>query len=163
MKAYGLGAAFLALALGILGPVSSALPIRAQAKVPVKVTVTVGGSTETLRGIGACGHEPQAYIYDAAASLWMADYTADARHVALSYWRLAGGGGDQFSLLVRSGPTDHRISTVKGSGLEGSGRSTYQPTAQGGRFEIIGKDQTGATLSAVIECARFGAITAEGG
>jgi len=155
--------AFLALAMGALGASLSPAPARAQARVPVKVTFTAGGRTETLRGIGECGYEPHASIYDVGASLWMAEFTDDTRHVALSYWRPLGGGGDHFSLFVRNGPADHRISTVKGAAPVGSGRSTFQPTSTGGRFEISGKDQTGAALSATIECARFGAITAEGG
>jgi len=163
MNAYSPRAAVLALALATLGAALSVAPVGAQAKVPVKVTVTVAGRTETLRGTGDCGHEPHASIYETEASLWMAQYTEGGRHVLLSYWRPLGGGGDQFSLSVQRGATDHRISTVKGGELEGSGRSTFQPTAQGGRFEISGKDQTGATLSAIIECARFGAISAEGG
>lgn len=156
-------AAVLALALGMLGASLSPAPARAQARVPVKVTFSVGGRTETLRGTGECGHEPRASIYDIEASLWMAEYTEDNRHVALSYWRPLGGGGDQFSLFVQSGPTDHRISTVMGAEPEGSGSSTFQPTSMGGRFEISGKDQTGAALSATIECARFGPISAVGG
>ncbi len=157
------GAVVLALALGTLGASLSAAPAMAQATVPVKVTLTVGGRTETLRGTGECGHEPRASIYDVDAALWMAEYTDGDRHVTLSYWRPLGGGGDQFSLLVQSGPTGHRINTVKGARLEGSGRSKFQPTAMGGRFEISGKDQAGAALSATIECARFGPISAEGG
>jgi len=153
----------LALVLKTFGASLSAAPAMAQATVPVKVTFTVGGRTETLRGTGECGHEPRASIYDVDAALWMAEYTEGNRHVALSYWRPLGGGGDQFSLFVQSGPTDHRISTVKGAQPEGSGRSKFQPTSMGGRFEISGKDQTGAALSATIECARFGPISAVGG
>jgi len=161
MNAYDPRAAILALALGTFGASPAAAP--AQAQVPVKVTFTVGGRTETLRGTGECGHEPRASIYDVEAALWMAEYTEGDRHVVLSYWRPLDGGGDQFSLSVQSGPTDHRISTVKGAELEGSGRSTFQPTSTGGRFEISGKDQTGAALSGTIECARFGPISAVGG
>jgi len=163
MKAWGPRTAVLALALGTLGARLSPPPARPQATIPVKVTLTVAGRAETLRGTGTCGHEPRASIYDVEASLWMVEYAEGNRHVALSYWRPRGGGGDQFSLVVQRGPSDHRISTVKGAQPVGSGRSTFQPTAQGGRFEISGKDQTGAALSATIECARFGAIAAEGG
>jgi len=163
MNACNPRAAVLALALGTLGASLSAAQAQAQATVPVKVTFTVGGRTETLRGTGECGHEPRASIYDVEASLWMAEYSEGDRHVALSYWRPRGGGGDQFSLFVQSGPTDHRISTVNGAEPEGSGRSTFQPTSLGGRFEISGKDQSGAALSASIECARFGPISAVGG
>jgi len=163
MNAYAPRAAVFALALGTLGASLSPAPAQSQAPVPVKVTFTVAGSTETLRGTGECGHEPRASIYDVEASLWTAQYTEGDRHVVLSYWRPLDGSGDQFSLSVQSGPTDHRISTVKGAELEGSGRSTFQPTSVGGRFEISGKDQAGAALSGTIECARVGPISAVGG
>jgi hypothetical protein len=137
----------------------------AQQPVPMKVTVTVGGKTETLRGTGRCGHEPRAWLHDKAAALWLAEYPneAQARRVSLSYWRYAAGDEVQFSLVVHGKSAAHRISTVKGGKLEGSGRATFQPTAQGGRFQIAGKAQNGASLQATIECARFGGITAEGG
>jgi len=165
MNAYRLGAAALALVLGMLGVAAfSPAPVAAQAKVPVKVTVTVGERTETLRGTGQCGYERQAYIYDTKASLWMADYGEGSWQVTLSYWRpVTGDAVDQFTLLVLRDSTTHRISTVRGGELEGSGQSEFQPTAQGGRFEIKGKDQAGAPLSAIIECARFGPIAAVGG
>ena len=151
------------LVLGAAGTTMS--PARAQQPVPMKVTVTVGGKTETLRGTGRCGHEPRAWLHDKAAALWLAEYPhgAQARRVSLSYWRLATGGEVQFILAVHGRTAAHRISTVKGGKLEGSGRATFQPTAQGGRFQIAGKAQDGASLQATIECARFGAIAAEGG
>jgi len=164
MKAYGGRAAVLAMALGILGAALEAAPARAQAEVPVKVTINIGGRTETLRGTGQCGHEPRASIYGSDAELWMAEYSDGGHEVTLTYWRPVGGtGGHQFSLSVQSGSLGHRINTVKGGRMEGSGRSTFQPTALGGRFEINGKDQTGAALSISIECARFGSISAVGG
>jgi len=164
MNRYGARTAVLAMAVGIFGAALKATPARAQAEVPVKVTINIGGRTETLRGTGQCGHEPRASIYGADAALWMAEYSEAGHEVSLTYWRLVGDtGGQQFSLSVQSGSRDHRINTVKGGTMEGSGRSTFQPTALGGRFEINGKDQTGAALSISIECARFGSISAVGG
>lgn len=154
--------AFLALALGTLWIALVPAPARAQTKVPVKLTVTVGSRTESLRGTGECGHEPRAFLDGAEASLWMASYSQGSRHVALSYWRM-GRGADQFTLFVTSGNAPHQISTLKSSEPLGTGKLSFQPTAQGGRFEIKGKDQTGSALSASIECARFGRIIAEGG
>jgi len=156
--------AFLVLALGTLWIAIAPAPARAQAKVPVKLTVTVGSRTETLRGTGECGHEPRAFLDGAEASLWMASYNQGGRHVALSYWRMGGGAGtDQFTLFVTSGSASHQISTVKSGEPLGTGQLSFQPTAQGGRFQVKGKDQDGAALSASIECARFGRIIAEGG
>lgn len=165
MHAKASTAVVLGLVLGAAGLTMSPVPALAQQSVPMKVTVKVGGKTETLRGAGRCGHEPRAWLYDAAAALWLAEYTpgAQASRVTLSYWRFAAGDEVQFSLAVRSKSAAHRISTVKGGKLEGSGSATFQPTAQGGRFQIAGKTQNGASLQATIECARFGGITAEGG
>lgn len=158
-------AVVLGLVLGAIGLTMSPAAARAQQPVPMKVTVTVGGKTETLRGTGRCGHEPRAWLHDKAAALWLAEYPhgAQARRVSLSYWRFASGDEVQFSLAVHGKTAAHRISTVKGGKLVGSGRATFQPTAQGGRFQIAGKAQNGASLQATIECARFGAIAAEGG
>ena len=154
-----------AVALGLAGLTISPALAPAQQPVPMKVTVTVGGKTETLRGTGRCGHEPRAWLYERAAALWLAEYPqgAEARRVSLSYWRFSTGDEVQFSLVVHGKTTAHRISTVKGGKLVGSGSATFQPTAQGGRFSITGKTQNGASLQATIECARFGAIAAEGG
>jgi hypothetical protein len=158
-------AAFLGLVLGVAAETMSPASARAQQPVPMKVTVTVGGKTETLRGTGRCGHEPRAWLHDKAAALWLAEYPHgdQARRVSLSYWRLAAGDEVQFSVAVYGKTAAHRISTVKGGTLVGSGRATFQPTAQGGRFSITGKTQNGASLQATIECARFGGIAAEGG
>ena len=153
--------AFILGAAGLTAPVR----VRAQQPVPMKVTITVGGRTETLRGTGRCGHEPRAWLYDAAAALWLAEYTGEAQapRVSLRYWRFSADGGVQFSLAVNGRSATHRINTVRGGKVQGSGRATFQPTAQGGRFQITGKAQNGASLQATIECARFGGITAEGG
>jgi len=166
MHVFAMRAALLGLVLGAAA-VSSPAPAGAQSPVPMKLTVTVGGRTDTLRGTGRCAHEPHASIYGTAAALWLAEYSgagADGRTVALSYWRpVAPGAAEQFSLSVGGKAAAHRISTVKGGRLEGSGRATFRPTALGGRFEIAGKAQDGASLQATIECARFGGISAEGG
>ena len=143
----------------------SPAPALAQDSVAMKVTITVGGKTENLRGTGRCGHEPRAWLHGKAAALWLTEYRdgAPVPRVSLSYWRFAAGDEVQFSLAVHGKSAAHRISTVKGGKLQGSGRATFQPTAQGGRFLIAGKAQNGAPLQATIECARFGGIAAEGG
>ncbi len=141
------------------------MPAAAQAPAPMKLTVVVAGRTQTLRGAGKCGYEPNGYIYGRAAALWSVDYDAAGQpSVSLSFWRhKAAGAGDQFSLSVSSGKAQHVIDTVKGSTPAGSGRATFRPTALGGRFEIQGKASDGTPLQVTIECARFGGIYAEGG
>ena len=151
--------------VGMIAAATAALssPARAQA-MPVKMTVTVAGKTQELGGTGQCGHEPQASIYGTRAALWLIEYHNGASRISLSYWRpKATGAEDQFQLSVTRGSASHVISTVKGGSPTGSGRSTFRPTAMGGRFEVSGKAGDGAPLQVTIECARFGGITAEGG
>jgi hypothetical protein len=150
-------------ALLLAAPPPDSVPL--QAAVPVKVTVTVAGRTQTQRGTGRCGHEPRASIYGAPAALWLAEFAGDEHmRVSLTYWRPSAPGSEpQFTLLVRERTADHRINTVEGGRLEGSGRATFRPTATGGRFEIAGTAQDRTSLQATIECARFGRIHAEGG
>jgi hypothetical protein len=157
-------AVVLGLVLGAAGLTMSPAAARAQQPVPMKVTVTVGGKTETLRGTGRCGHEPRAWLHDRSAALWLAEYPhgAQARRVSLSYWRFATGDEVQFSLAVHGKTAAHRISTVKGKAGGFRPRDVPADGARG-RFQIAGKAQNGASLQATIECARFGAIAAEGG
>ena len=151
--------------VGMIAAATAALssPARAQAA-PVKMSVTIAGKTQELRGTGRCGHEPQASIYGTRAALWLIGYQNGESRISLSYWRpKATGAEDQFQLSVTRGSASHVISTVKRGSPTGSGRSTFRPTATGGRFEVSGKAGDGASLQVTIECARFGGITAEGG
>ena len=151
--------------VGMIAAATAALssPARAQAA-PVKMSVTIAGKTQELRGTGQCGHEPQASIYGTRAALWLIEYHNGASRISLSYWRpKATGAEDQFQLSVTRGSASHVISTVKSGNPTGSGRSTFHATATGGRFEVSGKAGDGAPLQVTIECARFGGITAEGG
>ncbi len=160
-RTWRITASLAALALAAL-----VLPAWAQSPVPVKLTVSVAGQSQTVRGVGECRHEPQASIYGTRALLWMAEYgggTAGSQ-VQLTYWRpKSAGATDQFQLSVTRGGKTHLINTVKGSRPVGSGRASFRPTALGGRFEISGRAEDGTALQATIECARFGAIVAEGG
>ena len=114
-----------------------------------------GGFDRSRRGYGICGTR---------AALWLIEYHNGASRISLSYWRpKATGAEDQFQLSVTRGSASHVISTVKSGSPTGSGRSTFRPTATGGRFEVSGKAGDGAPLQVTIECARFGGITAEGG
>ncbi len=151
--------------LALLATATSSTNAAAQSSSPVKVTLVVAGRTQTLRGTGDCGHEPNGYIYGRPAALWSIHYAAPGQPtISLSFWRhKAAGAGDQFTLAVQSGKTQHLINTVKGSPVAGSGKATFRPTAQGGRFEIQGKAADGTPLQVTIECARFGGIYAEGG
>lgn len=152
-------------AMMLIGPnVLERVP--SQVPVAMKVVITVGGRTQTLRGTGRCAHEPHAWIYGAPAALWRAEYRAarEGPRLSLSFWRLAESPAEpQFTLSLQENSAHHRINTVSGGTPEGSGRASFRPTATGGRFEISGKAQDGAGVEISIECARFGALHAEGG
>ncbi len=157
---------YAAIGLAVLLAAFGSTPAAAQAPAPMKLTVNVAGRSQTLRGNGQCRHEPRASLYGKNAALWSVDYPANqaAPGVSLSYWRFAAGGaGDQFTLTVSSGRTQHTISNAAGQRRAGSGRVSYRAMPLGGRFEIAGTAQDGAALHVIIECARFGAIYAEGG
>lgn len=160
-----LGTALMRLGLTTAAWAVLNAPAHGQAPVPVKVTVSVAGRTQTLRGTGQCRHEPQGYLYGARAALWMAEYdgSATGSRVSLTYWRPKTGAADQFQLSVTRDGKAHVINTIRGARPAGKGRSAFRPTALGGRFEISGTAQDGAALQATIECARFGGIVAEGG
>ncbi len=130
----------------------------------MKVTIAAPGQSQTLRGTGECGHEPHGWIYGKAAQLWLARFNQPNTSLSLSYWRPAAArAADMFSLSVQSGRKSRQISTVAGGKSRGSGRSTFQPTAVGGRFDITGTAADGAAVHVTIECAHFGPIVAEGG
>ena len=164
MSTTSIRAALVGLA-ALLAALADFSPAAAQAPAPMKLTITVAGRSQTLRGTGQCGHEPRAWIHGKSAALWLADYAAAPATpgVSLSYWRLGAGGGDQFSLNISKNRTRHTISTIVGQPQAGSGQSSFRATALGGRFEIKGTAQDGAPVEVTIECARFGGIYAEGG
>lgn len=154
---------WMPLALSATLAAALALPGEAGAQAsPVKVTLETGGKAQTFSGSGVCRHEPRGYIYGRAAALWMVE--ANSPKLTLSYWHpAAGGAADEFSLDVRSGRTAHRINTVRGSKVAGTGQGSFRSSGMGGRFELTGKAEDGTPIHATIECGRFGAIMAEGG
>jgi hypothetical protein len=155
--------AILALLLNAAGVAVAPAPAMLQAPVPSKVTLTVGGRTETLRGTGRCAHEPHAWLYGSAAALWIAEYAGETggRHLSLSYWRFATAGEEQFSLSVNGRAAGHASarSRVEAGRLR---PADFRPTALGGRLEIAARRTTAPTCRPPSN-ARFGGITAEGG
>jgi hypothetical protein len=67
------------------------------------------------------------------------------------------------SLSLEIGETTHRIATVKGASLAGSGVPGVQPTGAGGTLTVSGKDDHGDALALSVECERFDEVVAEGG
>jgi len=67
------------------------------------------------------------------------------------------------SLDLQTDTGSHRIATVKGGEIVGSGTVRFRPEKSGGRFEIYGKDAEGDTIEVNITCPSFSPIVAEGG
>lgn len=134
-------------------------------EVPLSIEFAAGSDRANVQGTGRCSHAPEASIYGTPASLWqIQDSNADElRYANLTVWRPKSGDADQFSMSVNTGGSDHRISTVKGGEIVGSGSVTFQQAGEGGRFEIVGKDAEGRSVRATFHCERFAAHIAEGG
>ena len=136
--------------------------------VPVSVAVTLGGDgSRTASGTGECTFAEQASIYNVPAKQWAARFDGGTGSVIgsanLTVWQFAGGAPDQFSLGLDVGQRSHRIATVKGGELVGSGRVTIRQQGSGVRFEVDGEDAGGTKVRTTIECERFTPAVAEGG
>ena len=138
----------------------------APGEVPLKIELSAGGDRAELTGMGRCTHAKEASIYGMPASLWQIQDsdTGQIGHATLTVWRPASGsGGDQFSMAIASGDRDHRISTVKGGEIVGSGSITMHPMGAGAHFEVVGTDAEGRSVRASFQCERFTEHVAEGG
>ena len=136
--------------------------------VPVHVAATLGGRGDrTASGTGECTFAEQASIYNVPAKQWAARFdggTGSAIGSAnLTVWQFTGGAPDQFSLGLDVGQRSHRIATVKGGELVGSGRVTVRQQGSAVRSEVDGQDAEGTKVRATIECERFTPAVAEGG
>lgn len=133
-------------------------------------TLAIGGKSYTaVAGTGTCQSAPVASIYGVRASMWSVQLNGGGgslRSLSLTVWRPAGGGGEQMSLYVKTGATEHRIDTVKKGGrggIVGGGTVTVRPQGAGGRFEIDGRDASGTTVRGTVTCPRYAPIEAVGG
>ena len=137
----------------------------APGEVPLKIELIAGDDRAELSGMGRCTHATDASIYGTPAALWQVQDsdTGQIRYATLTVWRPASGGADQFSLSIASGDRDHRISTVKGGELAGSGSVAMHPMGAGAHFEVVGTDAEGRSVRASFHCERFTEHVAEGG
>ncbi len=135
--------------------------------VPMKVTASVDGDHYESSGTGECAAAAEASIYDVPASLWRAAYEgpegSDAYRLNLTVWRPKAGGAEMVGLHLSRGETAHRISTVKGGEMAGSGTAGVRPAGGGGTLTVAGKDDHGHAVELSVECKRFDGVVAEGG
>ena len=138
----------------------------APGEVPLKIELSAGGDRAELSGMGRCTHAKQASIYGMPAALWQIQDsgTGEIGHATLTVWRpSSGSGADQFSMAIGSGDRQHRISTVKGGEIVGSGSVEMHPLGDGAHFVVVGKDAEGRSIRASFQCERFTEHVAEGG
>jgi hypothetical protein len=128
--------------------------------VPLKVSATLSGGpgagTFSATGNGECTYAEHASIYDVPAKQWAARYAGEGiESLTLTVWQFSGGTPDQFNLAMDAGSRSHRIQTVKGGEIVGSGKATH--------FEVDGQDADGTRVRASIDCERVTEAVAEGG
>lgn len=133
----------------------------------MEVTASVDGDEEDSRGTGECAGSADASIYDVPASLWRAAYQDggddDGPRLSLTVWRPKSGGADMVTLSLWEDGTTHRISTVQGGEIVGSGTAGMRPQGQGGTLTVSGTDDHGHAVKLSVECERFDEVVAEGG
>jgi hypothetical protein len=156
---------------GTESPPAVATPAQSQSlsrgTVPMKIAARVAGKTYLSSGLGECASSAEASIYEVPAILWHAIYEgedgADVRRLNLTVWRPKTGGPDMVGLALQAGETTHRIATVKGGQMAGSGAPGVRPAGQGGTLAVTGRDDHGDAIDLSVECGRFDEVVAEGG
>jgi hypothetical protein len=134
--------------------------------VSLTAQVTLGGRLTSFAGPGECHHTADASIYQVPASQWAARVQSDTsalRYLNLTLWQPRGETEVQVSLAVTVGQRTHRIATVTGGELQGTGRGVIEPGGAGGTLKVDGRDAEGQTVALVVQCSRFTEPIAEGG
>jgi hypothetical protein len=134
--------------------------------VPIEITAVVGGETYSVAGNGECTHTTEASIYDIRAAQWRASYSAqagDLRSLSLTIWQPAAGGADQANLSIRVGEKTHRVATVAGGEIVGSGIASASRSGDAGTLTVDGRDGDGTPVRVSVDCGRFDTPVAEGG
>jgi hypothetical protein len=122
------------------------------------------GGTFRASGTGECTYAEHASIYNVPARQWAVRYGGEGiESLTLTVWQFSGGAPDQFSLGLNAGSRSHRIQTVKGGELLGSGRVTVRKGGPGAHFKVDGQDADGTKIRASIDCERVTEAVAEGG
>lgn len=142
--------------------------ISPEEKIPVEISASVDGVDHSVTGSGTCTYTEQASIYNVPAAQWSVHYSEERgggglRSVNLTAWRFKAGSPYQFSFSAQIGSAQHRIDTVQGGTLAGSGQLAFKQVGAGGSFEIDGKSAEGDDIRASIICKRFTAPNPVGG
>lgn len=134
--------------------------------VPIVIAADIDGDERRARGNGSCSHAEQAYIRGVPSQMWQVQYRGgdgEISHLNLTIWRPEGGGVDQVSFSAQTESGSHRIDTVVGSDVTGSGAVMLRPDGEGIRVTLDGRDADGRPVRLTISCARVTPAIAEGG
>ena len=135
--------------------------------VPMTISGRVARHRFETAGTGECATHGASSIYDVPATQWRATFGgsdgSDLQHLNLTIWRPASGAPDMVNLSLRSGEAGHRIATVQGGDIVGSGTAGVQAEGSGGTLTVTGKDDHGHDIELSIRCERFDEVVAEGG
>jgi len=131
--------------------------------VPMKLTGKVARYTYQAEGTGQCATSADASIYEVPATLWHAIFQDETAHVNFSVWRPKSGAPEMVNFSITDGTASHRIATVKGGGILGSGTPSVKSAGPGGTLTVTGRDDHGHEVELSVQCARFEELVAEGG
>lgn len=156
----------------MLAAMGSAMPAAQSRRAPVvpeiwhtgmKVSLTAGGQRYESSAAGRCTHAPTASIFGVASELWTAEQSDSGKSLNLSLWQPKDGTRPMVSLTVKSGPSSHRVSTVRGAPPAGNAKASFEPSGKGGTFTLYAKSAEGVDIIGTITCDGFTPHAAEGG
>ncbi len=135
----------------------------AEVKIPIQVSLTIGGQAFESSAAGKCTHAPKASIYNVVSELRSVDLSADGGSTNLTWWHPLDGSADMVNLSVTGGSGSHNVSTVKGAQAMGSGTVKFEKSGSGGIFTVDAKTAKNVAISGTIKCDSFAPHIAEGG
>jgi len=135
----------------------------ADAKIPIQVSLKVGGEAFESSAAGKCTYAPKASIYNVVSELRSVELSAGGRSTHLTWWHPLDGSADMMNLSVTSGSGSHEVSTVKGGQMNGSGTVKFEKSGNGGTFTIGAKTARNVAIAGTIKCDSFAPHIAEGG
>ncbi len=135
----------------------------AEAKIPIQVSLKIGGEAFASSGPGKCTYAPKASIYNVVSELRSVALSAGGHSTNLTWWHPIDGAADMVNLSVTSDSGSHNVSTVKGGQVMGSGTVKFEKSGSGGIFTVDAKTARSVPITGTIKCDSFAPHIAEGG
>ena len=167
----GAAASDTAASTGDGAPAAADAPARSYGTARGTVPMTISGRVARHRFetsvTGECATSAESSIYEVPATQWHAtfggDDRSDVQHLNLTVWRPRSSAPAMMTLYFQSGEISHRIATVQGGEIVGSGTAGASPEGRGGTLTVAGKDDHGHEIELAVRCERFDEVIAEGG